>query len=303
LLAPFLLLLCSTSDSEGHVPVHCPPTWWRLVVYLFLGSSVDPRIHEVADGRPSCTPGSQLARPIVPLCPDVADQDTIGLQNTALPRPTAPGPLEPRPFNSRAPGRGTARRRIPDRRGCAVSVVLGGASRGRAVAGCGIAAGEHVRSTWRIRASHPHPTSHIHQSGRRAMPVGSRSGAGPPAPAWPEQIKDQLSGVAPYRHPPATSSWFHGHLRKNGHTCTEPVQLDTIGLQNTALPRPPGPQVHPAAGQGPSAGSRQGNTPGAHRACRSTWLIRASRPIHIHQSCPRTTVCADAMLVDCWLTK
>ena len=72
--APLLLLLCSTSDSEGHVPVHCPPTWWRLVVYLFLGSSVDPRIHEVADGRPSCTPGSQLARPIVPLCPDVADQ-------------------------------------------------------------------------------------------------------------------------------------------------------------------------------------------------------------------------------------
>ncbi len=41
---------------------------------MFLGSSVDPRIHEVADGRPSCTPGSQLARPIVPLCPDVADQ-------------------------------------------------------------------------------------------------------------------------------------------------------------------------------------------------------------------------------------
>jgi hypothetical protein len=41
------------------------------------------------------------------------------------------------------------------------------------------------------------------------------------------------------------------------------------------------------------AGVRCGITAGEH--ARSFWLIRASRPIH--QSCPRTTVCADVMLV------
>ena len=84
---------------------------------------------------------------------------------------------------------------------------LGGASRGRAGAWCGLTAGEHARSFWLIRASRP-----IHLSCPRTtvcadvMLVGSRSRVVIPAPAWSKQIKDRLSGVAPYRYPPATSS-------------------------------------------------------------------------------------------------
>ena len=100
---------------------------------------------------------------------------------------------------------------------------LGGASRGRAGAWCGITAGEHARSFWLIRASRP-----IHQSCPRTtvcadvMHVGSRSRVGIPAPAWSRQIKDRLNGVAPYRYPPATSSRFHGHLQwmESQFTCT-----------------------------------------------------------------------------------
>ena len=100
---------------------------------------------------------------------------------------------------------------------------LGGASRGRAGAWCGLPAGEHARSFWLFRASRP-----IHQSCPRTtvcadvMRVGSRSRVVIPAPAWSKQIKDRLSGVAPYRYPPATSSRFHGHLQwmESQFTCT-----------------------------------------------------------------------------------
>jgi hypothetical protein len=79
--------------------------------------------------------------------------------------------------------------------------------RGRAGAWCGLTAGEHARGFWLIRASRP-----IHQSCPRTtvcadvMLVGSRSRVGIPAPAWSKQLRDRLSGVAPYRYPPATSS-------------------------------------------------------------------------------------------------
>ena len=100
---------------------------------------------------------------------------------------------------------------------------LGGASRGRGGAWCGLTAGEHARSFWLFRASRPiHPSCPRTTVCADVMRVGSRSRVVIPAPAWSKQIKDRLSGVAPYRYPPATSSRFHGHLQwmESQFTCT-----------------------------------------------------------------------------------